>query len=97
MLRGEPSLIFLAPIRSVTDCGVKTLATEAEVDSNGWLNIHAPAPPGTAPGKIDAVVVLSSKLRPDLPVRARAGTLAGKVELAPDFHEPLEDFRPYME
>ena len=76
---------------------MKTLATEAEVDSNGWLNIHTPAPPGTAPGKMEVVVVLSSKFPLASPVRARAGTLAGKVELAPDFHEPLEDFRPYME
>jgi hypothetical protein len=29
--------------------------------------------------------------------RARAGTLPGKVELAADFHAPLEDFRAYSE
>ena len=75
---------------------MKTLETEAEVDSKGWLNIHAPAPPGVMPGKIDVVVVLPSSEQPVTP-RPRAGTLAGKVELAPDFHEPLEDFRPYME
>ena len=67
------------------------------MDSKGWLNIHAPAPPGTAPGKMEVVVVLAPEQRPAPPVRARAGTLAGKIELAPDFHEPLEDFRPYME
>jgi len=38
---------------------MNTLAIEAEVDSQGWLNIHAPAPPGTAPGKLDVVVVWS--------------------------------------
>ncbi len=80
---------------SVTHPLVKTLETEAEIDSNGWLNIHAPAPPGTAPGRMEVVVVLAPA--PPMPARARAGTLAGKVVLAPDFHEPLEDFRPYME
>ena len=74
---------------------MKTLETEA--DGNGWLNIHAPAPPGTAPGKMEVVVVLAPHPQTAPPVRASAGTLAGKVELAPDFHEPLEDFRPYME
>ena len=73
---------------------MKTLATEAEVDGKGWLKIHAMAPPGTAPGKVEVVVVLSAQ--PAL-ARPRAGTLPGKVELAADFHAPLEDLRPYSE
>ena len=77
---------------------MKTLATEAEVDAQGWLNIHAPAPPGTAPGKLDVVVVLASPiLQTATPARPRAGTLPGKVELAADFHAPLADFRAYSE
>jgi hypothetical protein len=77
---------------------MNTLAIEAEVDSQGWLNIHAPAPPGTAPGKLDVVGVWS----PPVPasaarIRPRAGTLPGKVELAADFHAPLEDSRTYSE
>ncbi len=77
---------------------MNTLAIEAEVDSQGWLSIHAPAPPGTAPGKLDVVVVWSS-LTPTAAMRLqpRAGTLPGKVELAPDFHAPLADFQPYAE
>ncbi|MEK7675960.1 MAG: hypothetical protein AAB676_09035 [Verrucomicrobiota bacterium] len=75
---------------------MNTLATEAEVDSKGWLNIHAPAPPGTLPGKLDVVVVWSPAVQPSpTHLRPRAGTLSGKVELAADFHAPLEDFRPY--
>jgi hypothetical protein len=76
---------------------MKTLVTVAEVNDDGWLNIHVPAPPGLVPGKLDVVVVWSppapgsSKL-----ARPRAGTLPGKVELAIDFHAPLEDFQPYM-
>jgi hypothetical protein len=77
---------------------MNTLAIEAEVDSQGWLNIHAPAPPGTVPGKLDVVVVWSPPVsQSPMRVRPRAGTLSGKVELAADFHAPLEDFRPYSE
>jgi hypothetical protein len=76
---------------------MNTLATEAEVDSQGWLNIHTPAPPGTLPGKLDVTVVLPSSQTPGGGIRPRAGTLPGKVELAADFHAPLEDFRAYSE
>jgi hypothetical protein len=77
---------------------MNTLTIEAEVDNRGWLNIHAPAPPGTLPGKLDVVVVWSPPVQPSAArVRPRAGTLHGKVELASDFHAPLEDFRPYSE
>ena len=77
---------------------MNTLAIEAEVDSKGWLNIHAPAPPGTAPGKLDVLVVWSPPVQPAAkPLRPRAGTLSGKVELAADFHAPMVDFRPYSE
>lgn len=74
-----------------------TLTAEAEVDGQGWLNIHVPAPPGTIPGKLDVIVVLPSGHMPGERNRPRAGTLPGKVELAADFHAPLEDFRAYSE
>ena len=77
---------------------MNTLAIEAEVDSQGWLNIHAPAPPGTVPGKLDVVVVWSPLTPIAAPrLRPRAGSLSGNVELAADFHAPLEDFRLYAE
>jgi hypothetical protein len=76
---------------------MNTLTTEAEVDSQGWLNIHAPAPPGTVPGKLDVTVVLPSSPATSERIRPRAGTLPGKVELAADFHAPLDDFRAYSE
>lgn len=76
---------------------MNTLTTEAEVDSQGWLNIHTPAPPGTLPGKLNVTVVLPSGHGIGERVRPRAGTLPGKVELAADFHAPLEDFRAYSE
>ena len=77
---------------------MKTLTTEAEVDGKGWLNIHATAPPGTAPGKLEVVVVWSPLARETASrIGPRAGTLPGKIELAADFHAPLEDFRPFSE
>jgi hypothetical protein len=77
---------------------MSTIAVEAEVDNQGWLNIHAPAPPGTLPGKLDVVVVLPQPSSKSITrVRPRAGTLPGKVELAADFYGPLEDFRAYSE
>jgi hypothetical protein len=77
---------------------MKTLATQAEVDAKGWLNIHTPAPAGIAPGKLDVVVVLAPPVPQTAgPARPRAGTLPGKVELATDFHAPLDDFRAYSE
>jgi prevent-host-death family protein len=39
------------------------------------------------------LVAIPSPARP----RARAGTLRGKIRMAPDFDEPLDDFREYME
>jgi hypothetical protein len=77
---------------------MNTLAIEAEVDSQGWLNIHTPAPPGTLPGKLDVVVVWSPpKAIADERIHPRAGTLPGKVELAADFHAPLDEFRAYSD
>ena len=77
---------------------MNTLATEAEVDGKGWLNIHAPAPPGTAPGRLSVVVVWSPPVQVSATrTRPRAGTLPGEVELAADFHAPLEDFRTHSE
>lgn len=77
---------------------MNTLAIEAEVDGQGWLNIHAPAPPGTAPGKPSVVVVWSSPVpQSAVRIRPRAGTLSGKVELAADYHAPLKDYQPYSE
>jgi len=37
---------------------MKTVTTEAEVDASGWLSIHAPAPAGTPPGRVEAMVIL---------------------------------------
>jgi len=96
--RERVSFRFRWVVSSATNNDVKTLVTVAEVDGKGWLSIHAPAPSGTAPGKLDVVVIWP----PPAPatgarIRPHAGTLPGKVQLAADFHAPVEDFRAYME
>jgi hypothetical protein len=42
-------------------------------------------------------VRVTATLEPASAARPRFGCLAGKIELSPDFDEPLEDFREYME
>jgi hypothetical protein len=42
-------------------------------------------------------VKVTATLEPVSSARPRFGCLAGKIELAPDFDEPLEDFKEYME
>lgn len=49
-------------------------------------------------GKLDVLVVWSpSGPAASTRIRPRAGSLPGKVELAADFHAPLDDFQPYAE
>ncbi|HOC54310.1 MAG TPA: hypothetical protein PKI20_01670 [Verrucomicrobiota bacterium] len=74
---------------------MKTLAAEAEVDREGWLKIRTPAPPEMAPGRQEVLLVWASPAASSATAGRRAGTLSGQVVLAPDFHAPLEDFRPY--
>jgi hypothetical protein len=76
---------------------MKTLAAEAEVDQEGWLKIRTPAPPEMVPGRQQVLLVWASPAESPVPADRRAGTLNGKVMLAPDFHAPMEDFRLYSE
>jgi antitoxin (DNA-binding transcriptional repressor) of toxin-antitoxin stability system len=45
----------------------------------------------------DQPVVRLVAVEPPPKPRAKAGTLKGKIWMAPDFDEPLDDFREYME
>jgi hypothetical protein len=40
---------------------------------------------------------VTATLEPISSARPTFGCLAGKIELSPDFDEPLEDFKEYME
>jgi hypothetical protein len=64
-----------------------------ESDPDGSL--HLPLPPELRGSKVKVSATLEaaepSKAKP------RFGCLAGKIVMAPDFDEPLEDFKEYME
>jgi len=72
---------------------MSTITAILEPDADGSL--HLPLPPELrhAPVKVTATLepVLASGARP------RFGCLAGRIQLAPDFDEPLEDFSEFME
>jgi hypothetical protein len=72
---------------------MSTITAILEPDPDGSL--HLPLPPELrhAPVKVTATLepLAVSGARP------RFGCLAGRIQLAPDFDEALEDFREYME
>lgn len=71
---------------------MNTITAIFEPDADG--SVHLPLPPELrrTPVKVTATLEAAS-----LAGRPRFGCLAGKIELAPDFDEPLEDFKDYME
>jgi hypothetical protein len=62
-------------------------------DADGTLHLPLPPELREAPVKVTATLepVAASGARP------RFGCLAGGIQLAPDFDEPLEDFKEFME
>jgi hypothetical protein len=74
---------------------VSTITAILEADADGTL--HLPLPPELRQGKVEVVATLKA-VQGDIPSpQPRFGCLAGKIEMAPDFDEPLEDFREYMQ
>lgn len=61
-------------------------------DSDGSL--HLPLPPELRHTPVKVTATLEPA--PTLGARPRFGCMAGKIMLAPDFDEPLEDFKEYM-
>lgn len=70
---------------------VSTITAILEPDADG--SVHLPLPPELRHStvKVTATVEAAS-----VTARPRFGFLSGKIELAPDFDEPLEDFKEYM-
>jgi hypothetical protein len=69
---------------------MSTIKAILEADPDGTL--HLPLPPELRRGKIDVTATVEpagGTVPTPLP---RFGCLAGKIQLAPDFDEPLEDF-----
>jgi hypothetical protein len=66
-----------------------------EADADGTL--HLPVPPELRRGMIEVTATLKPAPAPEGRVQPRFGCLAGKIQLAPDFDEPLDDLREYMQ
>ena len=71
---------------------MSTITAILEPEADG--SVHLPLPPELrrTPVKVTATLEAAS-----LTERPSFGCLAGKIELRPDFDEPLEDFKDYME
>ncbi|MEI9959748.1 MAG: DUF2281 domain-containing protein [Limisphaerales bacterium] len=46
---------------------------------------------------LDLVDKLAQQNAISIPLAPKAGSAKGLIHIAPDFDEPLEDFKPYME
>ena len=55
-----------------------------------------PLPAELRQGKIEVIATLTP-VGAHAKVRPKFGCLAGKIHLAPDFDDPLDDFKKYME
>jgi hypothetical protein len=71
---------------------VTTITTVLEADADG--SVHVPLPPELRHSTVQVTATLEAASVTGQP---HFGFLAGKIELAPDFDEPLEDFKEYME
>jgi hypothetical protein len=74
---------------------MSTIKAILEADADGTL--HLPLPPELRQGKVEVTATLIPVSGSVPRVAPRFGCLAGKVQLAPDFDAPLEDFREYMQ
>ena len=72
---------------------MSTITAILEPDADGSLRL--PLPPELRHTSVKVTATLEAV--PASGVRPRFGCLAGKIQLAPDFDEPLEDFKEYME
>jgi hypothetical protein len=80
---------------------MSTLTAVVEPDING--TIHILMPKEMRGGKVKIVAMLErvtpaegTKEYPTV-VNRKAGSLAGEIWMSPDFDEPLEEFKEYME
>ena len=79
--------------------GMSTITAILEPDADGTL--HLPLPVELRGGKVKVearIEAASAEQKIPEPGSLRGfGALKGKIRMAPDFDEPLEDFREYME
>lgn len=72
---------------------MSTITAILEPEADGSLRLPLPPELRHTPVKITATL----EAAPAPGARPRFGCLAGKIQLAPDFDEPLADFKEYME
>lgn len=72
---------------------MSTITAILEPDADGSLRLPLPPELRHAPVKVTATLEAAAAAA----TRPRFGCLAGKIQLAPDFDEPLEDFKEYMQ
>ena len=72
---------------------MSTITAILEPDADGSLRLPLPPELRHTPVRITATL----EAAPAFGARPRFGCLAGKIQLAPDFDEPLADFKEYME
>jgi len=71
---------------------MSTITAILEPDAGG--SVHVPLPPELRHSKVRVTATLEVAFPIAQP---QFGCLAGKIELAPDFDEPLEDFKDCTE
>ena len=76
---------------------MRTIKATLEPDADGTL--HLPLPPELRKGRLRVTATIelaepTAKIETNL---KGFGALRGKIGIAPDFDEPLEDFKEYME
>ena len=74
---------------------MSTITAILEAHADGTL--HLPLPAELRHGKIEVTATLKPANGASAAARPRFGCLAGKIQLAPDFDEPLTYFKEYME
>ncbi|MCI0746785.1 MAG: DUF2281 domain-containing protein [Verrucomicrobia subdivision 3 bacterium] len=76
---------------------MSTINAILEPDADGTL--HLPLPPELRHVKIEIIATLRpANGAASSPNELKGfGCLRGRIQMAPDFNEPLEDFKDYME
>ena len=72
---------------------MSTINAILEPDPDGSLHLPLPPELRDVPVRITATLEPAPKATP----RAKFGCLAGKIKMASDFDEPLDDFKDYLE
>jgi hypothetical protein len=72
---------------------MSTITAILDPDKDGSLHLPLPAELRNGPVKVTATLEAAKNVAG----RPQFGCLAGKIELAPDFDAPLEDFQDYRE